>query len=364
MKFPVVLTAALLCLSCLVVVSQEPTVPANGLVITNDHERGIQLYREGKTAAAGDYFKALTQKNSGDEVSWYYLGLAYYKQEKFKDSSNAFQRAIKLKPDFAAAHSNLSYSLLSRNKMRDAVYEAEIAQRLDSTISDAYYVIGVVRLRTGLPDEALSESKKALALNPKLAPAHLLKSLALLNKYARRHAAGRIVRRPPPSSAPTPEELARRRQLRVDEAALLRESAESLETYLELYPTAPDATTWRAQIETMRALSTIAQPHKEPLDSDAIWAADEVTVKARVLSKPEPAYTDSARSAGVSGVVILRAIFAADGTVRHILILAGLPNGLTEAAVNAARRIKFAPARVNDIPVSMAIQLEYNFNFY
>ena len=57
MKFRVVITAALLCLSCLVVVSQEPTVPANGLVITNDHERGIQLYREGKTAAAGDYFK-------------------------------------------------------------------------------------------------------------------------------------------------------------------------------------------------------------------------------------------------------------------------------------------------------------------
>jgi hypothetical protein len=33
-----------------------------------------------------------------------------------------------------------------------------------------------------------------------------------------------------------------------------------------------------------------------------------------------------------------------DATVRHILVLTGLPNGLTEAAKSAARRIKFIPA--------------------
>lgn len=61
---------------------------------------------------------------------------------------------------------------------------------------------------------------------------------------------------------------------------------------------------------------------------------------------------------------MLRAVFAADGTVRHILVLAGLTEGLTERSVAAARRIKFVPATVNGVPVSVAVQLEYNFNLY
>jgi hypothetical protein len=38
--------------------------------------------------------------------------------------------------------------------------------------------------------------------------------------------------------------------------------------------------------------------------------------------------------------------------------------GLTEKAVAAARLILFAPATRNGQPVSMYMQLEYNFNLY
>ena len=90
----------------------------------------------------------------------------------------------------------------------------------------------------------------------------------------------------------------------------------------------------------------------------------EVSVKARVLSKPEPQYTPEARGKQITGTVVLRAIFAANGRVVGIRVVSGLPGGLTEQAIYAARQIKFIPAIKDGRPVSMFIQLEYNFNLY
>jgi hypothetical protein len=43
------------------------------------------------------------------------------------------------------------------------------------------------------------------------------------------------------------------------------------------------------------------------------------------------------------------------------MIIQALPDGLTEASVRAARRSKFTPATKYGKPVSMWMQLEYNF---
>ena len=45
-------------------------------------------------------------------------------------------------------------------------------------------------------------------------------------------------------------------------------------------------------------------------------------------------------------------------------LLRGCPFGLTEASVKAARKIKFISATIDGRPVSMFIQLEYNFDLY
>jgi len=89
-----------------------------------------------------------------------------------------------------------------------------------------------------------------------------------------------------------------------------------------------------------------------------------VTTKARVLSKPEPRYTEAARTASILGTVVLVAIFAADGTVTNVVVLRSLPFGLTERCLEAAKRIKFTSATKDGKLVSTFIQLEYNFNLY
>ena len=90
----------------------------------------------------------------------------------------------------------------------------------------------------------------------------------------------------------------------------------------------------------------------------------EVLQKARLLSKPEPQYTEEARLNQVSGTVVLRAVFSSSGEVVQIRALRTLPFGLTERAIAAARQIQFLPALRGGRPVSVSMQLEYNFNLY
>ncbi len=99
-------------------------------------------------------------------------------------------------------------------------------------------------------------------------------------------------------------------------------------------------------------------------DYNKIFSGKDVNSKARVLSKPEPQYTEDARKNQVTGTVVLRAVFTSGGQVTNIRAVSGLPYGLTERAIAAARNIKFVPATKDGRAVSMYIQLEYNFNLY
>jgi len=101
-----------------------------------------------------------------------------------------------------------------------------------------------------------------------------------------------------------------------------------------------------------------------PSSEQQILRSGEVTERARVLEKPEPSYTESARKFSVTGTVVLRAVFSKDGEVTNINIIRRLPHGLTEKAINAARMIKFRPAMKDGQPASTWMQLEYNFNLY
>lgn len=99
-------------------------------------------------------------------------------------------------------------------------------------------------------------------------------------------------------------------------------------------------------------------------DYNKVFSGKDVNSKARVLSKPEPQYTEEARKNQVTGTVVLRAVFTSGGQVTNIRAVSGLPFGLTERAIAAARNIRFVPATKDGHAVSMYIQLEYNFNLY
>lgn len=99
-------------------------------------------------------------------------------------------------------------------------------------------------------------------------------------------------------------------------------------------------------------------------DPNQVLPVSMVTQRARVLSKPEPQFTDEARRNQITGTVVLRVVFSRTGQVTNIRAVNTLPFGLTERAIAAARQIRFLPAMKGSRAVSVYMQLEYNFNLY
>jgi TonB family protein len=97
---------------------------------------------------------------------------------------------------------------------------------------------------------------------------------------------------------------------------------------------------------------------------EQVFNGRDVATRPRVISKPEPTYTEQARRNQVTGTVVLRVVFSSTGEVTYIQPIQKLSDGLTEKAIAAAKQIRFVPATRDGHPVSTYVQLEYNFNLY
>jgi TonB family protein len=72
--------------------------------------------------------------------------------------------------------------------------------------------------------------------------------------------------------------------------------------------------------------------------------AGPATTPVEITFKPNPVYTDEARSLKLEGEILLEVSFSANGTLHVNRVVRGLGHGLDEAAVAAANKIRFKPA--------------------
>jgi protein TonB len=85
-----------------------------------------------------------------------------------------------------------------------------------------------------------------------------------------------------------------------------------------------------------------------------------VEVEPVRISIAQPDYPAVARSAGVEGTVIVRALIGKDGRVKKCLILDGQPM-LNDAAVECARTALFKPALLQNKPVEVWVMMPITF---
>jgi len=222
--------------------------------------------------------------------------------------------------------------LYNQGDNKGAIEALRSTVKRDKEDADAWHYLGLAQLGAGNKGEARKAFEKAA-------------NLRMDNLFNVTYT----------SPAATDEERQARRQASV---ARFSQAMDSVEHYLALTP--KPSSEWREKIETLRANKEYYEsgPHGD------IFSGKDVTTKARIVSKPEPTYSEEARNHNVVGTVVLRAVFSYDGTVRDIVAVRGLKYGLTERAIQAARKIKFVPATKDGRPVSMYIQLEYNFNLF
>lgn len=75
------------------------------------------------------------------------------------------------------------------------------------------------------------------------------------------------------------------------------------------------------------------------------------TTAVEITYKPQPVYTDEARTLKLEGEVLLEVMFGANGTLHVNRVVRGLGHGLDEAAVAAATKMRFKPAQRMGQPV-------------
>jgi TonB family protein len=226
--------------------------------------------------------------------------------------------------------------LFFQNDNAGAITALRRAVKKEKNDLRAWHFIGLALSLAGQTDDARKAHEKAAKIGEQL----------LVRQY---------------DAAPLKLLLERQKQLKT----LIDEAAESAEAYLQLsaQPSRKKVSEWQERAEFLREFSWLIE-HSNDTGPNRIFAPQDVTTKAKILSRAEPQYTEDARQHDVRGVVILRAVLAADGQVRGIRPIRMLPYGLTMKAVKAARQMNFIPATLNGEPVSQWIQLEYHFNLY
>jgi len=88
------------------------------------------------------------------------------------------------------------------------------------------------------------------------------------------------------------------------------------------------------------------------------------SLRPTILYREKAKYTEEARQNKVQGSVVLQVVFHANGTISDIRVVRGLPDGLTEKAIEAAKKIRFQPAVKNGAAVSVRGTLDFSFNLY
>jgi Tfp pilus assembly protein PilF len=340
---------------CLPVESQaKPHAQSPQESISEETARAVKLYQRGDAQTAIHILRDAVKQDKDDAVAWYYLGVVLSNNNNANEARQAFEKALKLRPGFAAARVGLANLWLGADKLSDAMHEAGLVLASEARNAEAHYIIGLVLLRQLDFSKALEKADAALQINPDFSPALLLKAEAFTYIYGQvsYEAAQALTHNKTlleELKKMSPEARSQRRQKLV---APLLPAVESLERYLTLNANSSDSVYWRDRLETLRFYIDLVD---EDDSNRSVFHGYETTTSARISFRPKAEITEAARQGKLHGKVVMKAVFAADGTVKHIIVLHPLKYGMTEQSVIAARGIKFTPATKDGRPVSQYI---------
>ena len=97
--------------------------------------------------------------------------------------------------------------------------------------------------------------------------------------------------------------------------------------------------------------AVLMSPEVQPID----------TKDVKIVSKPQPRYTDAARTRKIEGEVVFDLVFQMDGRVRIVQLVRGLGFGLDETAREAALGIGFEPATRLGSAIDTAARVSISF---
>jgi len=86
-----------------------------------------------------------------------------------------------------------------------------------------------------------------------------------------------------------------------------------------------------------------------------------VTSSVDILNKPNPVYSTEGRALRIEGDVVLEVVFLASGQLQVTRVLNSLGHGLDEAAIQAAKQMRFRPAKRDGQPIDFPARVRIGF---
>ncbi len=122
-------------------------------------EKAIAASKEKNSSNAVKLFKQIVEMDNKDFVAWTELGNLLFKEEKFADSENAYNKAIALKSDFIPALVNLGKLQLSQKQFDSAVATLGRAVELEPISAAAHHYLGESYLQAKKGSKAVEHLK-------------------------------------------------------------------------------------------------------------------------------------------------------------------------------------------------------------
>lgn len=166
----------------------------------------------------------------------------------------------------------------------------------------------------------------------------------------------RIQRKPPTPQPPEPPKPPKRTAVTVPMPEPL-----PVEPILELEPVAPEPPPLPPNLVFVPPTPPAPAPPPPPEPSpQPVRVGAGVELPERTIFV-EPRYSEMARKVRLEGTVILDTVIDRNGHIRDIVVLRGLPMGLTEEAIRAVSKWRFEPPMLENMPIELAYVVTVRF---
>lgn len=134
--------------------------------LDRDFQTAVAQYNSGRFAEASSRLETLLREVPESFEVHELLGLAYSAQSQDLKATTHFEKAVKLKPDSAAARTNYAANLVRRGRLDLAEKEFRSAVELEPENFDANHNLGELYIRSGKISQAERFLRQAHQLNP------------------------------------------------------------------------------------------------------------------------------------------------------------------------------------------------------
>ena len=140
---------------------------------------GVALAQAGRVPEAIQCFNEALRLDPDFPAAHDELGRALERSGRAAEAVEHYKQAVLLRPDYVAAQVNLGNALLRMDNLQEAIAHYEQALQINLDYADAHNNLGVALVRLGRPQEAMGHWEQALRINPDYAGAHCNLGVAL-----------------------------------------------------------------------------------------------------------------------------------------------------------------------------------------